>query len=74
MTNKMKLMFVITATVTVSFFVLMSMQFAVDIAHQVLSVVADALSLHETPALSALTILVITGLYLCLAFSQRRNS
>jgi hypothetical protein len=73
MTNKMRLIFVIAATVSTVFFVLMSTQFAVDIADQVLSAIANALSLHEAPTLSTLAILVITGLYLYFAFSQRRH-
>ena len=74
MTNKIKLIFVIAATVSAVFFVLMSTQFAGGIADQVLSAVANALGLHEAPTLSALTVLVIPGLYLYLAFRQRRHS
>ena len=73
MTNRMKLIFVIAGTVSAVFFVL-STPFAVDIADQVLSAVANALSLYEAPALSALAVLVIPGLYLYLAFGQRRRS
>ena len=73
MTNKMKLIFVIAGTVSAGLFVL-STPFAVDIADQVLSAVANALSLHEAPTLSALAILVIPGLYMYLAFGQRRYS
>ena len=72
MTNKMKLVFVIAATLSAVFCVLMSTQFALDIADQVLSAVANALGLHEAPTLSALAVLVIPGLYL--AFRQRRRS
>jgi hypothetical protein len=69
----MKLIFIITSTISAVFFVLMSTPFAIDLADQTLSVVANALSLHEAPTLSALAILVIPGLYLYLAFKQRRN-
>ena len=72
MTNKMKLVFVIAATLSAVFCVLMSTQFALDIADQVLSAVANALGLHEAPTLSALAVLVIPGLDL--AFRQRRHS
>lgn len=72
MTNKMRLIFVIAAIVSTVFTVLMSTQFAVDIADQVLSAVANALGLHEAPTLSALAVLVIPGLYL--TFRQRRHS
>ncbi|MCX5817709.1 MAG: hypothetical protein NTX75_15965 [Proteobacteria bacterium] len=71
MTNKMKLIFVIAGTVSAVFFVLCT-PFAVDIADQVLSAVANALGQHEAPTLSALTVLVIPGLYMYLAFGQRR--
>jgi hypothetical protein len=71
MTTKMKVIFVMAASVFVAFPILMSTQFAVDIAHRALSVVANALDLHEAPALSALAVLVIPGLYL--AFRQRRQ-
>jgi hypothetical protein len=73
MTNKMKLFFVIAGTVSAVFFVL-GMPFAVDMAHRVLSAVANALDLHEAPIPSALAILIIPGLYLYLAFGQRRHS
>ena len=72
MTNKMRLIFVIAATVSALFSVLMSTQFAVDSADQVLSAVANALGPHEAPALSALAVLVIPGLYL--ASRQRRHA
>jgi hypothetical protein len=71
MTNKMRLIFVIATVVSVAFVVL-STPFAVDIADQVLSAIANALNLHEAPAPSALTILAIPGLYL--AFRRRRHS
>jgi hypothetical protein len=54
--------------------VLMTTQFAIDTAYQLLSAVANALSLHEAPTLSALAVLVIPGLYLYLALGQRRHS
>lgn len=73
MTNRMKLIFVIVANVSLAFLVL-STPFAVDIADQVLSAVAKALNLHEMPTLSALAVLVIPGLYMCLALGQRRRS
>ncbi|HME43899.1 MAG TPA: hypothetical protein VKF36_12485 [Syntrophorhabdales bacterium] len=72
MTNKTRLIFVIAATISAVFCLLMSTQFAFDIANQALSVVANALGLHEAPRLSALPVLVIPGLYL--AFRQRRHS
>ena len=72
MTNKMRLIFVIAATISAVFCVLMSTQFALDAADQTLSAVAHALGLHEAPTLSALALLVIPGLYL--AFNQRRHS
>ena len=71
MTNKMKLIFVIAAIVS-TVFLMLGTPFAVDIADQVLSAVANALGLHEAPTLSALAVLVIPGLYL--AFGQRRHS
>ena len=74
MTNKMRLIFVIATTISAAFCVLMSTQFALDIADQVLSAVANALGLHEAPTLSALAVLVIPGLYLYLVFRQRRHS
>lgn len=70
MTNKMRLIFVITTTICV-LFVVLSTPFAVDIADWVLSAIASVLDLHTTPVLSALAILVIPGLYL--AFGQRRH-
>jgi hypothetical protein len=73
MTNKMKLIFVIAGTAFAGLFVL-GTPFAVDIAGQVLSAVANALDLHEAPTLSALAVLVIPGLYMYLAFGQRRYS
>jgi type III secretory pathway component EscR len=74
MTNKMRLIFTVATTASALFFVLMSTQFALDMADQVLSVVANALDLQEAPAPSALAILVIPGLYLYLAFRQKRHS
>lgn len=71
MTNRMRLIFVITTFVSAIFVVLIT-PFAVDIADQVLSVIANALNLHEAPTPSALAILVIPGLYL--AFRQKRHS
>jgi len=73
MTNKMKLISVIAGTVSAGLFVL-STPFAVDIADQVLSTVANALGLHEAPIPSALAVLIIPGLYMYLAFGQRRYS
>jgi TRAP-type C4-dicarboxylate transport system permease small subunit len=72
MTNKMKLIFVIAATVSAVVSMLISTQFAVDIADQALSAVTNTLGLPEVPALFVLAVLVIPGLYLCLAFMQRR--
>jgi hypothetical protein len=72
MTNKMRLIFVFAATASALFAVLMSAQFAVDSADQVLSAVASALGLHEAPTLSGLEVLVIPGLYL--ASRQRRHA
>jgi hypothetical protein len=71
MTNKMRLVFVIVATVTGVFFVLMSTQFSVDVADQALSSVGNSLGLHEAPALSALAILLIPCLYMYLVFSEK---
>ena len=71
MTNKMRLIFVITTVVSVAFVVL-STPFAVDIADQVLSAIANILNLNEAPAPSALAILGIPGLYL--ALRRRRHS
>jgi hypothetical protein len=74
MTNKMRLIFVIAASLSAAFYVLMTTQFVIDTADQLLSAVANALGLHEAPTLSALAVLVIPGLYLYLALGQRRNS
>ena len=71
MTNKIKLIFAIAASISAVFCVL-STPFAFDIADQVLSAVANALGLHEAPILSVLAIFVIPGMYL--AFRQRRHS
>ena len=70
MTYKMRLIFVITVTIC-ALFVVLSTPFAVDIGDQVLSAIANALNLHETPAPSALAVLVIPVLYL--AFRQKRR-
>jgi hypothetical protein len=69
----MKLIFIMVSTVSAAFFVMMSTPFAIDIADRILSMAANALSLHEAPTLSVLSILAITGLYLYLALKQRRN-
>jgi hypothetical protein len=71
MTNKMRLIFIM-ATAVCALFVVLSTPFAVDIADRILSTIANALNLHETPAPSALAILVIPAIYL--AFRQRRRS
>jgi type III secretory pathway component EscR len=73
MTNKMRLIFIIATTVSAALLVLMSTQFAVDIADRILSTVANALGLHEAPTSSALAVLVIPGLYLAFTFGQRRH-
>ena len=73
MTNKMRFIFVITTIISAVFCVLMSTRFAVDIADQVLSAVADALGLHEAPVLSALAVLVIPGLF-CILPSGREDA
>jgi type III secretory pathway component EscR len=70
MTNKMRLIFVIATTVC-ALFVVLSTPFAVDVADRILSVIANALGLHEAPTPSALAILIIPGLYL--AFRQKRH-
>jgi hypothetical protein len=54
-------------------FSVLSMPFAVDIADQVLSAVANALGLPEAPTPSALAVLVIPGLYLYLAFRRNKD-
>ncbi|OPX97754.1 MAG: hypothetical protein A4E62_00672 [Syntrophorhabdus sp. PtaU1.Bin002] len=74
MTTKMKVVFVIVSAVSALFTVLMSTPFAIDAGGNMLSAVADMLGLHEAPTLSALAVLVIPGLYLYLAFTQRRRS
>ena len=71
MTNKMRIIFVIATAVLAAFCVL-STPFAVDIADQALSAVANTLGLHDAPVPSALAVLVIAGLYL--VFRQRRQS
>ncbi len=73
MTGKMKLILVMTAFMSAPFVVL-SAPFAVDIAERMLSAVGNTLGLHEAPKFFALVILVIPGLYLYLAFKQRRRS
>jgi hypothetical protein len=73
MTNKMKLIFIITAVVSAAFLIL-GTPFAVDIADEVLAGVANALDLHEVRTPSALAVLAISGLYLHFAFAQRRHS
>jgi hypothetical protein len=70
MTDKMRLIFVIATTIC-ALFVVLSTPFAVDIADRVLSVIANVLNLHETPASSALAILIIPCLYF--AFRERRH-
>ena len=74
MTNKMRLIFVIATSLSAAFSVLMTTQFAIDTADQLLSAVANVLGLHEAPTLSALAVLVISVLYLYLALGQRRHS
>ncbi len=74
MTNKMRLIFVIVTSLSAAFSVLMSTQFAIDTADQLLSAVANVLGLHEAPKLSALAVLIIPGFYLYLALGQRRHS
>jgi hypothetical protein len=69
MTYRMRLIFAITTAIC-ALFVVLSTPFAVDIGDQVLSAIANALNLHETPGPSALAVLVIPGLYL--AFRQKR--
>jgi hypothetical protein len=73
MTNKMKLVFVGAAAIFAAFLML-GTPFAVDIADQVLAGVANALDLREVPTPSALAVLVISGLYLYFAFTERRHS
>jgi hypothetical protein len=74
MTNKMRLIFVIATSLSVVFSVLITTQFAIDTADQLLSAVANVLGLHEAPTLFALAVLVIPGFYLYLALGQRRHS
>jgi hypothetical protein len=71
MTNKMRLIFVITTAVS-ALFVVLSTPFAFDIAERVLLAVANALDLHGVPVPSSLAILLISGLYL--VFRQGRRS
>jgi|WetSurMetagenome_2_1015567.scaffolds.fasta_scaffold257944_2 hypothetical protein len=70
MTNKTRLIFVITTTICV-LLVVLSTPFAVDIADRVLSAIASVLGLHKTPLPSAMALLVIPGLYV--AFRKRRS-
>jgi hypothetical protein len=70
MTNKMRLVFVIT-TALCALFVVLSTPFAVDSADWVLSTIASVLGLHKSPALPTLALLIIPGLYL--AFRQTRR-
>jgi hypothetical protein len=74
MTNKMKLCFVIGATVFAVLCVLMSTQFVIDIAGRALSVVQNALGLREVTVPSGLAVLAVPGLYLYLAFRRRKHS
>ena len=74
MTNKMRLIFVIATSLSAAFSVLITTQFAIDTADQLLSAVANVLGLHEAPTLFALAVLVIPVLYLYLALGQRRHS
>jgi uncharacterized membrane protein len=74
MTNKMRLIFVIATSLSAAFSVLMTTQFAIDTADQLLSAVANVLGLHEAPTLSALVVLVISVLYLYLVLGQRKHS
>jgi len=72
MTNKMKLVFLITTTIS-AIIVVLSTPFAVDFCGQALSVFAQALGLHGVNTPSVLTVMVIpAGLYL--AIRQRRHS
>jgi hypothetical protein len=73
MTNKMKVIFVLTAFLSAASLML-GTPFAVDIADQVLAGVANALDLHEVRTPSALAVLAISGLYLYFSFTQRRHS
>jgi hypothetical protein len=71
MMNKTKVFFVIIATGSFAFVVLMSTQFSFDIADQILSTASRVFTLHQTPMLLALTALVVPGMYL--VFNQRRR-
>lgn len=71
MTNKMKLVFLITTAVS-AVFIMLSTPFIVDIANRALSTVLNTLGLHEAPTPSTLALLVIPILYL--TFRQRRHS
>ena len=72
MTNKMKLVFLLTTTISAMLAVL-GTPFAGDIYGHVLSVVAQLLSPHEAPAPLTLVVLLIgAGLYF--VFRQARHS
>ena len=73
MTNKTKLIFVVVSAIFAALFVLMSTQFAIEIAPRALSTVMNVLGLREGPMLPTLGILVIPGLYLYLVFRQGRR-
>jgi hypothetical protein len=74
MTNRMKVIFTIVSAVSALFIIILSTPFAIDTGGKMLSALAGMLGLHEEPALFALAVLVIPGLYLYLAFRQRRQS
>jgi len=72
MTNKMKLVFLIT-TIVSAMLVVLGTPFAGDIHGQVLSVATHLFSPHEAPAPLTLAVLLISaGLYL--VFRQARHS
>ena len=64
MTNKMKLIFVLAATVFLIFAVMLSTPLAIDTSGRILSTIGHALGLHEAPISSALAVLGIPFLYL----------
>ncbi len=72
MTDKMKLIFVITVIIS-TIFVVLSTPFALDFSGHVLSAFTRALGLHQEHAPSPLAILSIPGL-LYLVFRQRKHS
>jgi hypothetical protein len=72
MTNKMKLFFVIVATASFTIVVLLSTQFAFDIADQLLLTTLSVFGLYETPILLVLSALAIPGMFL--VFHKRRRS